>query len=228
MTHYILTRWNQLHDKQNIYNFEGIEDHDKWMDERAILFEKYCLPSVDAQVDKDFTWVLAFSSQTPAKYYEKYQEYPYIKIIFDMHPTTYMNSIYGTEIKKDDWIGTSRLDNDDCLHPNFIKTVKSRFRNRYALVDTLGCQYDVQAEKFHDTGRRYPNSPFLTVFEKAGEFPDHNIHTCFYKSHTHLHNHIRSELSQHRLYCQIIHGNNVANKIVGDEISIENNFFKDD
>ena len=226
MKHYILTRWNQSHNKENIYNFEGINDSEKWMEERVVLFEKYCLPSIDKQTNMDFTWILSFSSLTDPKYYEKYQNYPYIRIVFDIHPTTYLNSIYGSEINEGDWIATTRLDNDDSLHPNFIKEVKSKFKNKYELIDTLGCQYDINTQKFHDTGRTHPNSPFLTVFEKAGEFDDHNIHTCFYKSHTHLHNNMDSELIQDILYCQVIHDNNVSNKIVGEEIDIENNFFK--
>jgi hypothetical protein len=231
MKHYILTRWNQLHDNSHVYNFKGITDPEKWNEERMNLFEKYCLFSVNAQVNKDFTWVLAFNSKTPKKYYEKYQKYPYIKIIFDMHPFTYMNKIYGKEIKKGDWIATTRLDNDDCLHPNYIKEVKSKFDNKYALVDTAGCQFDVKNNTFHDSGRRYPNSPFLTVFEKAGEFSDHPIHTAYYKSHTNLHLSFKGRpqiliSDKGKLYCQIIHDNNVCNKINGEKIYIKNNFFK--
>ena len=41
---------------------------------RFLLFEMICLPNVLAQVNKDFTWVLACSSQNPSKYYEKYED----------------------------------------------------------------------------------------------------------------------------------------------------------
>jgi hypothetical protein len=46
MKHYILTRWNQSHNNENIYNFKGINDPERCMYERVVLFEKYCLPSI--------------------------------------------------------------------------------------------------------------------------------------------------------------------------------------
>lgn len=57
----------------------------EWMDKRVYIFEKICLPSILNQTNKDFIWLLSFSEKTPPYYYEKYQHYPFIKIIFDGH-----------------------------------------------------------------------------------------------------------------------------------------------
>lgn len=218
-----------MHNDSDIYNFdnERIPDPEKWNRERVVLFEKYCLNSIMNQTCHDFVWVLAFSRKTPPEIYEPYMELPNVRIIFDTHPFTYMQTLCGNELKIGEWVITTRLDNDDSVHPSFVQDIQDRFSEEYKLIDFKGCQYDVDAKKFHAAGREYPNSPFISIVEKVGEFDDFKLRTCYYKSHTHFHTTIKSEMHDDIRYCQIIHGNNIVNKIVGKEIEIENEFFKE-
>lgn len=53
--HYILTRWNLLDSKTDIYNNPLIENPERWMQHRMELFEKYTLPSLKSQTCQNFT-----------------------------------------------------------------------------------------------------------------------------------------------------------------------------
>ena len=215
MKHFLLTRWNQLDDTDSVYSFNKVNDPEKWNTERKSLFEKYCLPSVKAQTNKNFIWLLAFNSNTPKSLYSEYEKLPYVKIIFDCHPSTYIRNLKGNEIKEGEWITTSRLDNDDVIHQAYIDSVKNLFKGKEFIVDFNGCQYDTQTKRLHDPVRAKPNKAFLSLHEQVLD----DIKTCCWKSHSNMYAHLPGRKYRTTMYCQIIHGNNIANKIVGKDIT---------
>jgi len=114
--HYILTRWNLLDTKRDVYNY--VSDPKEWMRHRINLFEKYTLPSMMAQTCKDFTWLLAFSQKTPPNVIKRYKNLRNIQIIYE-YPAEYLRRTY-----KKEWLLTTRFDNDDILLPEFVEKVQ--------------------------------------------------------------------------------------------------------
>jgi hypothetical protein len=204
-----------VYDTDKIFNAYGRKiDAEKWMQERIILFEKYCLPSIERQTNKNFTWLLAFDKKTPEHIYKKYEKYSFIKIIFEF-PAVYLRNLYGNEIKDNVIIITTRLDNDDCVAPTFIEEIQKRNEDITKLVDSLGCQYDCVNDKWYILNRPFANSAFLSVIEKVGENKDIPIKTCYFKPHQNMHLNFTNEWINEILYCQVLHGDNLGNKIDG-------------
>src|SRR5258706_10927888 len=62
--HYLVTQWN-------------IDMYDLvWLEKRQALFEKYTLPSVMGQRNKDFEWLLISDARTPDKFKNVMDKYP--------------------------------------------------------------------------------------------------------------------------------------------------------
>lgn len=221
--HYILTRFNKIDDNTDVYNY--VDDPDEWMRHRCDLFNSYCLPAMIMQTCKNFTWLLAFSEKTPRKYIEFYEKFRFIRIIYE-YPKTYVQNLYGTELKDGDWLITSRLDNDDYYHRTFIERVQGEFDHSFKLVDSEGQQLDLATGQFYSTARSSNNSPFISLIEQVGTpykspekpFYDSPIRTVMYCSHSNMTLHFPSIRIDETLYTMVIHDRNVSNHIVGDPI----------
>ena len=60
MRHYLLTRFNVA-----LPDSSGINLQPAWLDPRIDLFRRFCLPAVEAQTTKDFTWLIMCDPETP-------------------------------------------------------------------------------------------------------------------------------------------------------------------
>jgi len=208
MKHYVLTRWNNIDTKRDVYTL--VKDPERWMRERVVLFEKYCLPAMMSQTDKDFIWVLGFSKDTPKKIYEKYQKLPNIRVVFD-YPRDHIEGLYGTEIKKNDWIITSRLDNDDSVSPHYIRQLHEQLTYKEEVIDFSGYQYDTQTDKWYHSPYHDPVSPFLSLVENVKD----SVVTAMRFQHDRIATHYPGRFIDEPIYCQVIHGDNLACRIRG-------------
>lgn len=206
-THYILTRYNVGLYSDNPYN---IENPDGWMLLRIFKFLD-CLDSVKRQKG-EFKWVVFIDKNTPYLYVEPLlamsKEYRNLFQVTVIPPNMWIPN-------ESEWILTTRLDNDDILEPDFVETVQAQFCEREGVIDVEGRQYDTATGKYYTVDRRYPNSPFITLVEKGA-----NPKTVFHKTHTDLHKDYKwsAYVKGKPLYTQVIHGNNLANKITGKEV----------
>ncbi len=133
MKHYLITVWN-------VNNLDP-----EWLKERHRLFEEYCLPSVMAQTNKDFEWILVADSRTPKQFRRKLRAYPASVLYhdfgateWDLNPATQprhnlacnleyavaapLSSYIGTP--DTDYIITSRLNSDDAISIDYIDRVQ--------------------------------------------------------------------------------------------------------
>ncbi len=226
--HYILTRWNLLDTENDIYN--SVDDPQDWMRHRVILFEKYCLPAMMNQTCKDFTWLLAFSRKTPKNVIDRYKNLRNIQIIYE-YPKHFLQRTY-----KNEGLLTTRLDNDDILLPTFVEKVQERVKEstkqgsyRTEIIDVMGVQWDMIGNKWYDSGRNMPNSPFLSLFENTKkpylschigfELIKEKVKTAMYCSHTKMIWHFPAYRIPEELAIMCIHDRNIGNKIVGGDLS---------
>jgi len=215
--HYLLTRFNiGLYDKkQKVRNGNKI-DPEQWMESRTALFEKYCSPSINNQTNKNFTWLIVFDPATPQE--------TIIDIIINTGALALMGDNFRSTcinyIEKDldgeSVIITSRMDNDDALHKNFISHVQDwyKIRKRTGVVTfPKGWIYHHQKGKLFHV--RYNNNPFLTLIEKRGP---KDVKTILAHRHTKVVNmfHLWKIETDAHMWTQVIHGENLANYCRGD------------
>lgn len=215
MKYFIFTRFNLMMSGENfqsIYNHPKINDPEAWMEHRIILFEKYTLPSVLAQTDKDFTWLLAFDKQTPENILTRYDYIDNIHIIYEYPKFWIQNKIY------DEWLITSRLDNDDYIYPTYIEEIKKAFRRKEEVIDVEYIQFDYFTGKYYTSDRYPPNGPFLSLVEYVEM--DGLANTCFFCSHTKMPDNFPARKINKVLAKMIIHDRNISNHIVGKEIQL--------
>lgn len=226
MKHYVLTRWNKISPTVDVYNHPEVKDPERWNADRMVKFEKYCLPGMMNQTDKDFGWVMGFSEHTPEWILKKYSGIPNAIITFD-YPADYVRNRHKDGLSDGDWLCTSRLDNDDAVSRHYIEKIKGVFREQVEVVDFSGYQHDTVTGKWYHSPYSNPHSPFVSLFEQVGtpiftedgRILNEPIRTAFRFEHTKMPQIFPARYIDEKMYVQVIHGLNLRCKIRGVEIA---------
>lgn len=218
-SHFIITRFNV-----NIYpsDFQARLEN-AWLSMRLDLFQKYCFPSVRAQTNQDFTWLVLFDEKTPDMYkriieaYAKYENFVplYCGAYDQVMPRTVE---YMQQAAPDaEWLLTTRLDNDDALSTKFVhcvhEVVHSLSEEHLKPSDTLyinfpnGLQlYEGDFYDFEDA-----TNAFVSFIERR-----HDPHTVFWIDHPSIHKVAPvMQATTHPLWLQNVHGTNMYNHLRG-------------
>lgn len=217
--HFLVTRFNLRVDSwDQTKNGEKVLTED-WLEKRFYLFENFCLPSVKHQHNQHFTWCIYFDENTPALYRKRIagiaEEYANIRIFYingadamSSSLVTFIRSQVGTG---DNYIITTRLDNDDMIHQDFISVIQSLFVQADKAVIDLQNGYQLCIENDHAEARNYTNifNPFISVIENLPV-----IETVFSKPHFEW-RYIPKiiEYKDSLLWCEIIHQSNKLNTV---------------
>ena len=218
MKHFLITRFNlkNSHWKKDGENFIALTK--EWLNHRFYFFETYCLPSVLNQTNKNFTWLIAFDIDTPVIYKERILSL--IKGHSNIHPL-FIDGFLGLqpsikeEIKhlvdgQNQYIITTRLDNDDIIHKDFIKTIQDSFvptantvidlRRGYQLIEKNGI---FEARVFNSA-----YNAFISLVESTSDYE-----TVISKEHgAWKKNTIKILNAKDCLWIQLVHDRNQANK----------------
>ena len=231
--HFIITQFN-------LRNFplsdaEGYENWIKWTRNRIDLFRKFCLPSMINQTCKDFTWLLFFDSETPPEFdgfIESLKSHKFIEIcrsygINDFY-AGYFDEINKRLTENAGWIITTRIDNDDVLHRDAVKTIQLNFEEKHKYLISLASGYILNTADNRMSHYFYPMSPFISLIENTGNSPS----GVFEKGHTKWdelrlfvfreiwHEFFRPGKRKSRfilkrpMWIQIVHGENVSNSFI--------------
>ena len=208
--HIILTRFNLQYELEN-----DIHIQPSWLDDRFKIFEKYCLPSIVKQTNLNFTWVILSSEQTPNKYKERLsqyaQTYPNIRLEY-CHYYDDVNILYkeiGVKYLADnDYLLSTRIDNDDMLALNFVQTLQSYLSTHTSTKTIITFSNGIQWFEKENMAFKisYPQNHFLNFLE-----PRNDIHTCLGVDHTKVCLKELIQLKQDAMWCEIVHGNNICN-----------------
>jgi hypothetical protein len=216
--HYLITRFNlRRQDWISTKNNEKVLS-ESWLEERFELFENFCFPSVKNQSNQNFKWLVFFDTNTPEKYKRKIEEYT--EVFKNFHPffiegmKNFLPSIKEKVNKFDaeKYIITSRLDNDDSLHEDYIAVVQSYFKAQdYMAIDVID-GYGMQIGNKVRLGRmRHLYNPYISLIEKK-----ENCKIVWHTGHAYW----KYERNVFRvkskpLWLTIIHKKNKANKFRG-------------
>lgn len=203
--HFLLTRYNTgLYDENNPYK-KNAPDPERWMEDRFELF-KATATSVARQTCPDFKWFIFVDPATPSAWRQKIEEVSGAETIDKP-----INEFMPTLKRDRKFLITTRFDNDDLLKPRFIEMVQRHFEPSERVIDTGGEQYDSRNGRLYTRGRTTPNSPFISLVEEWTDSPK----TAFYKTHSKMNSLFPARYVDEVLWTQVIHGNNVANRITG-------------
>ena len=213
MKHFILTRYNygwepnKLIEVKKVTKKRGISS-DVWLWDRLKLFERYYLPSIEAQTNKNFKIYLSMSDKTPQEYLDKLSNLEHIELTFDQFDESFKNKLFDQNQGED--IITTRLDNDDAISPLFVQRVQDSVKNLNSptLIDVWGYKFMVSSQSFSEESYSLPYaSSFCSVFS-----PKNERKWCYECQHTHMPKQIKNhQLLRDRLYLQVIHDQNLAN-----------------
>tara|TARA_R110000803_G_scaffold102638_12_gene170769 strand:- start:3945 stop:4568 length:624 start_codon:yes stop_codon:yes gene_type:complete len=206
LRHYILTRYNYGLYSDNPYN---VTDPEVWMEHRWPLFE-VCAHSIESQINQNFSWIISVDPKTPKYWVDKIHNLTGATVITQI-PQLYMRDL---EINTE-WVATTRLDNDDYYFPTFTHEIQSNFAKRKEILDINYLALDLDRARFFTSGRWKPNSPFITLIEEAGD-----LDTVFEYAHSHVLENYRCRfvVEEEPLAVQVVHEENVSNKIRGQEV----------
>ena len=209
--HYVITLFNlNLH-----WEGKDTKVDEEYLKYRFKLFEDNTLKSFENQTNKNFTWILLFSTNTPEKYKEVIEnlqkKYGYIEPVFieDKDAKDFRDIVinYIKENNTDNSVIVStRCDNDDIINKDFIKDIQENiiFENCF-LTFPLGYQFDFNKRvisKYH-----FPNNHFTTYISLDGEKTIHSfLHMQIYSEAKVI------EINNNKpLWIELIHNNNIYN-----------------
>lgn len=108
-----------------------------WLEYRQELFEVLTLPSIDAQTERDFVWVLGIDRDTPKPFRDRLDELvrtrPHIRLLEaelfnDFEPALVQWCLDEAAAKGRSHILTTRIDSDDALHRELFGEIQKRAR----------------------------------------------------------------------------------------------------
>jgi hypothetical protein len=217
--HYIITRFNLRKDDWTVTKNNEKVLSEAWLEERFELFENFCLSSVRNQTNQNFKWLVYFDINTPDNYKKKIVEIQENYVNFIPFYIDGMNN-FLPEIKKNiklldqkEYIITSRLDNDDSLHKDYINVIQSYFDNQDHFAIDLVDGYTLQTgEKIRFGLKKQLYNPFISLIEKKENFKSvwfRNRHGAWKYEKNIL------RVSNKRLWLCVVHNSNKVNLFTG-------------
>ncbi|MDD7833551.1 MULTISPECIES: glycosyltransferase [Paenarthrobacter] len=214
--HILLTRFN-LPSR----GFESlVRAQEGWLRDRIILFERYCLPSVKAQNNRNFRWIIYFDPESPAWLLERVQELSrdgtFVPLFrAEVSPSELLEDIRSVGAGGRPVLVTTNVDNDDGLAVDFVQRVQSAAGGQRVTAIYLATGLVMGRGSLFL--RNDPTNAFCSV-----SAPWSAPVTCWAAWHNHLgHSMSVRSLRGSPAWLQVVHDHNVSNRIRGRRVSPE-------
>jgi hypothetical protein len=102
----------------------------EWLSQRLVIFEHYCAASIQSQTARDFKWFLAITSRAPDWFIKRVVAAAPHAILVHQDGASYWAN-WPTLVRpfiRSCRLITTRLDNDDMIHKDFIAIVQNAAR----------------------------------------------------------------------------------------------------
>ena len=180
MKHFIATRFNLKKSDWKKSKSGNSVLTNEWLEHRFNLFENYCFPSVTNQSNQNFTWCVFFDVDTPQNFKDKIialtanssNVIPLFIDGMDELNNSFKKFIFENITNSDSYIITTRIDNDDIIHTDFVSTIQSLFQPIDLAVIDLRKGYQVSIDVAKPEVRLYthPFNAFISVIENVKSF----------------------------------------------------------
>lgn len=221
--HVILTRFNLRSRGRD----EAFRSSKNWLANRFELFEKYCLPSMEAQTQQNFFWLVYFDIGTPSEYKERVAGYQQRmpNLIAKWVPSLIQvaEDILLLKSTASKYLLTTRLDNDDSFHQDFVAQVQAESQSYIPLsrpiVFNFPLGFIVSHGKIYE--HRDESNPFTSLLEPIGSMKGQSCKpkTVWATRHNNLQRLAEiHQIDSPPMWLQVIHGGNVRNRIKGKRL----------
>lgn len=215
--HFLITRFNLRKADWSTNKKNVAVLTEEWHENRFELFTNYCFPSVKAQSNKNFLWLVFFDTTTPPTYKKIIAELQkemenFIPLFID-GMDMFLPSIKDyIKNHKEEYIITSGLDNDDCLSNAYIDEVQKRFNNQSFMALDFIDGYTIQTQSHIKIGKKlHQYNPFISLIEK-----NENPRTVCDVSHRIWKKETRIlQVKKVRTWSSVIHHENKVNEFTG-------------
>lgn len=187
--HFLITRFNLRlqHTGWSLDKSRSPTLTDQWMSERINIFEHYCLPSVVRQTVRDFTWFI-FLDTTTAERYRAFianltASHNWIRLKYveglDAFNNKYCDYLLTEVHDGITHVITTRLDNDDMIHEDFISRIQEEFEQQSLVPVNMLKVLMLNPRKPNRIYVDYQRSNhFISLIERIGEA---GIRGCYYR-----------------------------------------------
>ena len=170
--HFLVTRFNLKKSdwKTNKNNKDVLTD--EWHRNRFKLFTDYCFPSVVAQTNTNFDWIVFFDTSTKEEFRtivsNLAKEFPNFKPIYIDGMDLYLPAVQDYVKDFDEnFIITTGIDNDDCISKHFIDEIQKRFDKQEFMALDFVDGYTIQTQSEIKIGKKlHQYNPFISLFER--------------------------------------------------------------
>jgi len=214
VAHFLTIRFNL-----GLYDRADIGSPGQWFQNRIEHFAEFTLPSILNQSCKNFTWLLVMDERTPRPHREimarMSDRYKIIYSSLKKEPES-MAHIIRSHIFKDPAaataggkILTTRIDNDDLLHYDFIKDLQKKLPDQdFATITFLnGYVFRLSDKRLWE--RAYKYNQFASMLEPA----DRKIKTVWATAHNGLKCfRCHKIIDGPRRWCWVLHSGNISKK----------------
>ena len=209
--HFIITRFNV----PLPWASRGWDDN--WLKSRIRLFEDFCYRSVMGQSCQAFKWLVLFDQQSPEylrDLVDKYSEYEnFVPVYMSTFSQEELCNIIREHLDKlPEYLITTRLDNDDAIHKDFISVVQQHFDAQELLFLNFLKGYRWHEGKIYS--KDLSSNMFLSLVEKIQK--NENFKSVCCGNHTRI-NEVGTilDISGFPAWLMVIHDDNLLNKRVG-------------
>ncbi len=188
------------------------------MRNRQALFERYCLPAVAGQNERNFKWVIYLDTQSPQWLRQRITELEKLGIFTPIYRDEVPHDVLLADIHAvtgagGDVLLTTNVDNDDGLAVDFVQRLQLAVKDDSRVAIYLARGLIQQAGKLYL--RKDPVNAFCSVAESWD-----NPSTCWSDWHTKLGESMpQVQLLGAPAWLQVIHTGNVSNRVRGIRVS---------
>ncbi len=190
-----------------------------YLERRFDIFERFTFPSVSTQTIKDFTWLVLFHEDTPQQFKDRisalHSQMPdFVPLYLDDEESLRVKEYISDYLRRydADWFLTSRTDNDDVLHKDYIRSLQEFAEARADsgfISYPSGLQYSVVSKtacRLH-----YIDNHFISLLSPGED----GQKTVLSYSHDFLPKEIKMSIIEtpSPMWIEMIHPTNLANRI---------------
>lgn len=201
--HYLVTRFNVRVPQWRDVDKAGVPTlDDAWIIHRLDLFQRFTVPGVVEQSCDNFHWIVLVDRETPEHFKRELEALPFYEVLYTADWLVDLQK----RLSQRGWIVTTRLDNDDTIHPGFIETVQKNITTKQFHFINLCNGYTLHGHTLRP--KHHIANPFMTLVEKGP-----GIKTIYFTPHGRAmqeHGPI-VQVSEGRLWTQVIHERNYIN-----------------
>ncbi len=211
--HFLVTRFNVPAGWACTKSGGGVLS-ESWLNDRFDVFDKVCFPSIQNQTNKNFIWLVYFDTLTPLVFKEKINALKkklvnfvpvYIGGMDDFLPSV-KSEIQLRLNSAAERLITTRVDNDDALHKDFIELVQdvNGPLPPYLIQILDGYQMQLDGGLLISRIRKYFYNPFISLVE----LPE-NFITVWDRQHESWRGFSSVQIENKPFWLQVSHSNNL-------------------